>query len=388
VFSKFQSPRLFFRTLTVAGAMLLCSSLPAVQPQDGYFYGVEMQPVGAADITVVENEPAVALVFAIDEKNAEVTRQFDAWFQSTDRPQVQVYAIAVNPEGLSNEVALEAINQRDLHMPVFLAASDMLLGDDYRVLVLNEDSETARFSTLDLAGVYDELKKIGVSVTAPAPVLAPTPAPVPAATPVPPAAITTTTVTATTTTVVSPSTKPDPLILGGDGDSGIYINNLYGMRVQFPPGWQYRVAGKRDGAVAIAPEGSEMDMRIWALPADGVSSPQDYVDQRLKSIAETNRTRVHVERHVRVLRSGRDSVDVTYTYTKPIDPEAPARGGLVWRGRMLVFLDDNYVKAAGVSAPSGPFMAAYPVIESFMHSFEISPSDISPSTGYPASNSI
>lgn len=377
----------------------------AAAPQDGYFYGVEMDPVGSANISAVETEPAVALVFAVDQETADITRQFDAWFQGANRPQVGVFAIGVVPEGMSRDVAVTAIEQRNLHMPVFLAVSDILMGEDYRLLVLNNDMETARFLTLNWAEAYDALEKAGVSVTAEPPVTAATAVttatvsstPVPSAATrasaaTPTTAIVTTATAATTTARVTPA-EPTPdkskaLVLGGEDSDGIYINKLYGMRVQFPPGWKYRVSGKRDGAVAIEPRGSRMDMRIWALAAEDVNSPQQYVDKRLDSIAKSNRTRVQVERQMHLNQDGLESMDVTFTYTKPIDENAPARGGLIWRGRLLVVMDNGLIKAAAVNAPGGEFLATFPFVDSFIRSFRAVESDKIPAAGYSQPNVI
>lgn len=353
-----------------------------------------MEPVGSAVIETVEQEPAVALLFAIDQETAEVTRQFDAWYQG-ERPDVTVFAIAVVPDGISRAVALEALEQRKLTMPVFLAASDVLLGESYRVVVLNDDMEVARFQSLDLSGVYQALDEIGVDVPESPAVPPETPA----------------RTTADSTTVTQPlregllrvteseqqaSTTGDPtehsppaddLILGGEGQPGDYKNNIYGMEVEFPPGWRFRVAGRRDGAVAIAPRGSQMDLRIWALPANGLSSPQSYVNQRLESIGQRSRTPVRVERQVAVIRDGGQSIDITYAYTRPLDAAGPGRS-ILWRGRMLVILHNGYLKVAGATAPNAEFMGSQHLIESFIRSFQVLQNDNFPSSEYPDGNLI
>src|SRR5690606_8601345 len=67
------------------------------------------------------------------------------------------------PAGMSDVVLLEALNQRKLQMPVFVSQHDILLGDDFRLLVLNDDQEIHRFNTLDVDGVYAALEKLGVT---------------------------------------------------------------------------------------------------------------------------------------------------------------------------------------------------------------------------------
>lgn len=359
--------------------LVMATTLPAfaAQPTVGYFTGVELTPIGEADIKTAETEPAVALIFELTEDTVQATRQFSAWFNAPDRPQVAAFAIAVVPPDLSPAVAAEAIIQRKLPMPVFRAEADMLLGDDYRLVVLNSDAEVARFTTMDMAGAYKALQKAGVDASMPVPALEPEPTPAPTVEPVVPSEP-----TAPPPPVdldaPEPTATPEPqesLLLGGPGDNGKYKNNLYNMRVQFPPGWQYRVVGKRDGAVAVVPSGGKMDMRIWAMPAGDITTPQAYIDERLENIARRNATRVKIERRIDVIINGQTSVDVTYTYTVPLESAAPGRGGLIWRGRMRVFVEDGIIKAAGVSAPTGEFMSAFPLIDSFIRSFESLPQE-------------
>lgn len=375
--SSFFSGKKGWRTLaalSIVAGLLIPASSWADAPADGFFYGIDMEPIAGAVITTVETEPAVALVFAVDQKTADVTKAFDDWYLRTDRPQVTVYAIGVVPDGLSRDVALEAIQQRALHMPVFLANSDMLLGDDFRISVLNDDAEVSRFTTLDVDGVYAALKGEGVTI------------PTPVSTPAPQAVVEEPLEPAPTT--ANPAVA-DSIRGGTDGKPNLYVNDQYGMQVLFPPGWQFQVAGQGDGAVAIAPKESQLDMRIWALPADsGISTPQDYVDQRLENLAQKYKTRVNIERHLRVVRNGHSSVDVTYTFTRPLNEAAPARGGMVYRGRMMVYLEDGNVKAAGVEAPAGHFMAAFPLVNSFIRSFENTAGDISSTSRYNTSKSL
>lgn len=363
--------------------------LHAVQPSDGFFFGIEMDPVGTASVTALETEPAVVLIFAADQKTADITRQFNEWYNSPSRPAVEVYAIAVEPGDMSRDVLLEAINQRDLQMPVFLARSDMLLGDDFRVVVLNDDQEVQRFTTLDQAGVNAALATLGIAIPDPPAASVTTPTSASPSSP-PPA----------TTNLADPSTysppdetvRPDgvspPAIRGGPGGDSNYINNTYGMAIRFPADWRYQVAAQQDGAVAYSPTGSKMYMRLWALPAEGVDSPQAYVDKTLEALAETNGTRVNVERKLQVMQGGMAGLDVTYNYTRLIDGAIPARGALLYRGRLKVFLDNGIIKAARVAAPSGEFLATFPLIDSYILSFENKPAENPAATGYNSPNNI
>ncbi len=365
--------------------------ISAVQPADGFFYGIEMDPVGDAPVTIVESEPAVALVFAADQKTAEITRLFNQWYNSPSRPDVSVFAIAVEPGDISRQVLVEAINQRDLQMPVFIARSDMLLGDDFRLLVLNDDQEVQRFTTLDAAGVNKALAGLGITIPEPPP-----PAPVdPVGAAIPPVVIepsytppddgsdySVTTTTVTTTTVKAPPTE-----MGGANGDPFYVNYKYGMAIQFPPGWRYQVAAQQDGAVAFEPSGSKMDMRLWALPAE-LSNPQEYVDKTMEALAQKNGTRVNVERKVRVTQGGFSGLDITYNYTRLLDGSVPSRGALLYRGRLKVYLDNGTIKAARVAAPSREFLAMFPIINSFINSFENRPASVSPASGYVSPNSI
>lgn len=371
----------------VAGVLLLSTAgAIAVQPSDGFFFGIEMDPVGDASITAVETEPAVALIFAADQKTAEITRQFNLWYNSPSRPAVEVYAIAVEPGDMSREVLLEAINQRKLQMPVFLSRSDMLLGDDFRLVVLNDDQEVQRFTTMDQAGVNAALSDLGIVIPEPLAVAPPVVSPTPAAGPpgpvspsgvVPPAPI----VGPIDPSVDAETAVVNPIILGGPGGDSLYVNTVYGMSITFPPDWRYQIAAQQDGAVAYEPPGSNMDMRLWAMPAGGMVSPQEYVDQTLKSLAEKNGTRVNVERKFQVREDGVTGLDVTYNYTRLLDAAVPARGGLLYRGRMQVFLDNGTIKAARVAAPSGEFLAYLSIIDAYILSFRSTPVGIPASAG-------
>lgn len=374
-------------SLGIAAALLIVTlpaQMYAVQPSDGFFYGIEMDPVGNAAVTALETEPAVVLIFAAEQKTAEVTRQFNEWYNSPSRPAVEVYAIAVEPGTMSRDVLLEAINQRNLQMPVFLARSDMLLGDDFRLVVLNDDQEVQRFTTLDAAGVNAALAGLGIAIPAPvatpppvaAPAVVPPAPPAPAVAPVMPAPVP---VDPSVDTETDSSTSIN--ILGGPDGDAVYVNDRFGMSIQFPAGWRYQVSAQNDGAVAFEPDGSKMDMRLWAIPAPGIGSAQEYVDQTLKSLAEKNGTRVNVERKLEVTEEGVAGLDVTYNYTRLLDAAMPSRGGLLYRGRMQVFLDDGTIKAARVAAPSGEFQALFSIIDPYILSFKSSSDDIPAPTG-------
>lgn len=366
---------------SVLSAAFTCSAV-AVAPNDGFFYGIDMEPVGTASIATVETEPAVALVFAVDQATAEITRQFDQWYAGSPLPGVEVYAIAVEPADISREVILEAINQRKLQMPVFLVRNDMLLGDDYRLLVLNNDAEVERFTSLDFAGVNAALQSIGAD--APAPAATPDPADAPVTEPADPADPEVVVETdsgvlpdgSTYTRITTTTRTREERTRGGTGEDSVYVNTRFGFTVTFPPEWQYQVAAKEDGAVAIPPRGSQTDMRVWALPAGPVQTPQQYIDETLEALAQRLKTRVNVDRRFNVSDNGEPGIDITYNYTKPFESENPAKGGLLYRGRMQVFVDEGYVKAVSVDAPSGEFNSARAVIESFFLSFQIRPEDI------------
>ncbi len=363
----------FFLLLVIT--TLCIEAAYAVQPRSGYFSDVDLQPIGTADITIAETEPAVVLVFAVDQKTADITRQFDEWYNnSLSLPEVNVFAVAVNTANMSNDIVLEAINQRNLSVPVFLASEDMLHGDDFRLFVLDGGLAVERFSSFDVPVINAALARLGIptpefGLPGTAPAATPAPTPDTTSSVVPPAE----SMTTTTTTVAVTDAEPTSQVAGGEMEDNIYVNDNYGFTVEFPPGWKYQIAAKEDGAVAIEPTGSEMDMRVWSIPAEEATSPQDYVDQRLESLARKQTTRVNVERRFEVREDGRQGLDVTYNYAKPIDANIPARGLLLYRGRIQVFLDDGQIKAASVEAPAGEFTAMIRMIDSFFRSFEVQP---------------
>jgi len=357
---------------------------------DGYFTGVDLEPLGAANISTVEKEPAVALVFAVDQKTAQATSQFNDWYAGATDPKLTVYAIAVAPEGLSHDVAVEAINQRDLKMPVFLARANLLLGDDIRLSVLNDDQEVERYTTMDLTGANAALAKLGIAVSAVPPAAPAVPAATPAVAVAPAAPVVSPAVPpavapalpAATPPLPAPTPDDEPLILGGPDGDPVYRNELYGFSVMFPPRWSYKVAAKDDGAVAIPPTASPLDMRAYGVFDDSVETPQQYIDKTLDALAKKYATRVTIDRRVEVQTPGMDGVDISYSYARPLHPENPALGGLRYRGRMLVYVKDGTVKAAMVEGSTGPFMATMPIIDSFFRSFQTFPVDNAPPSGY------
>jgi hypothetical protein len=113
-----------------------------------------------------------------------------------------------------------------------------------------------------------------------------------------------------------------------------------------------------------------------------IDNPQEYVDNTLDALARKYRTRVNVDRRFNVRADGQDGLDVSYVYTRPINADTPAAGGLLYRGRMQVFISNGSVLAASVEAPTGEFMAATPTIESFFRTFKVLPGDNQPAAGY------
>src|SRR5690606_25290301 len=136
------------------------------------------------------------------------------WYLNDNRPEVNVYAIAVNTADLSPDVVLEAINQRNLAFPVYVAAADILHGDSYRLFVVDNDRAVERFSTFDPAMLIAALNRLGIAVPEGGSVVAPEPAPgiaepepTPATAPEVVESITTTT---TTVSEAEPSSISEP----------------------------------------------------------------------------------------------------------------------------------------------------------------------------------
>lgn len=358
------------RRLWTGTAVVMIAGLPVAvavgaQPNDGFFYGVNLEPLNAEVIKTVESEPAVALVFSATQDTEDITAQFNRWYGQVQGSNVNVFAIAVVPSGETQETAANGIRQRNLTMPVFVAASDMLLGDTFRLLVLNDDQEVARYTTADFAGVKAALKGIGITVPDGAGAAVPTATPAPVA----PGSVEEQILAEATP---APAAR-EARVLGGSGGSAIYRNDEYGFEVEFPPNWQYRVPGKNDGAIAEVPSGSRLDMRVWSVPAGSTSNAQAYIDSTLDGLARKHKARVDVNQKFRVTARGKEGLDVSYVFTRPMDGGNPARGSLLYRGRMQVFVDGDTIKAAAVEGPSGEFMASMPVINSFLKSFKLVP---------------
>ncbi|MGI8906841.1 MAG: hypothetical protein ACR2IE_10160 [Candidatus Sumerlaeaceae bacterium] len=347
------------KRLILGMILTVAASCIADVVKTGYFAGLDLVPMQGARITQLEQDPAAVLIFAADANSVDATTKFDQWFRDPNRPRVNVYAVSIGPEDTSFEVISEILRQRELHVPAFhVRGSNLLQGRESRLLVLDKGGQIKReLNGLDFAALNAELGAPGTTAAA-----AGSPASTaismdggPVATPTP---------TSTSTVVEVDSSEP------------VYHNQQFGMTVQFPPGWNYRIARNGDGAVSKSPRG-KLDLRVWAVPntssaggGAGQMSPSEYIQQFTKSIGEQNQSEVNTERRFVVEDEEVKGRDYIYNYSRLLDPGNPAAGSARYRARIQVFDSNGMLKVAGAEAPIREFdAAANTVIEPFFLGF-------------------
>lgn len=330
----------------------------------GYFGGLDLVPMEGARLTQLDQEPAVVLIFAADANSVDATAQFDQWFRDPNRPRVNVYAISVGPQDTPFEVISEVLRQRGLQVPTFhLRGGNLLNGKEYRLLVLDRGGQIRReFPTLDFAAVSAELGASGAASST---------------------AITRTVTTTQTAVsidggpVATPTPVPDGVVVEDvTSNEPIYYNQRYGLTIQFPPNWTYRIAKNGDGAVCKSPTG-RLDLRVWATPNEtatgggaGKMTPKEYIEQFIGALGEQNNTQVSVDNRLVVEDDELRGRDYTYSYGKQLEGVGAPGPTVRYRGRIQVFEAGGVLKAAGAEAPSREFDAASnTVIEPFFLSF-------------------
>jgi hypothetical protein len=348
----------------------------------GYFAGLELVPMAGARMAQLEAEPAAVLIFAADANSVDATAKFDQWFRDPNRPRVNAYAVSVGPEETPFEVISEVLRQRELQIPSFhVRGSNLLSGKEYRLLLLDRGGQVRKeFDNLDLAALNAELTSASTAPQASSQVSA----------------------TATTTTIsidggpaATPTPAPNGVVVEDvNSNEPIYYNQRFGMTVQFPPGWQYRIARNGDGAVCRAPRG-RLDLRVWAVPdttaADGSAgqmSPSEYIQQFIKSLGEQNNTEADIDRRLVVEDDDAKGRDYMYTYARLNEPGNPEAGSTRYRARIQVFELGGNLKVVGAEAPAREFdSVANSIIEPFFLSFHPrieTPEGGMPPTGNPS----
>jgi hypothetical protein len=364
--------------------------------QSGYFRGTDFEPFGSARFSLLSDEPALVLIFATDAKTADITKQFDKWYQGNSRPAINIFGIAVAPADISPEVSHEAVDQRSLNYPVFLARTDLLLGENFKLVLINKGEVVQSFQTLDFPAIEKASRQLtttaqsstanadspmpGVVTPTPSPrtVIEPSRAAVPSPSPsiAPPVA--------TVSIHVSDTTAPTPL--GGVAETvttaviaastepalktGTYENTRYRMSAEFPPEWTYQEARNGDGAVGNPPPRAHLNLRVWAIALNSSKDPFDYISESLDSLGLKYDSHVSVERKFVVKDDELQGADETYNYSRPPRDSHPGAPPVLWLGRMQVFVVDSTVKAASAEAPASEFSAAQPLINSFFESFD------------------
>lgn len=352
-------------SLIALSCVLALSVAQADVVKTGYFAGLDLVPMAGARMAQLESEPAAVLIFAADANSVDATAKFDQWFRDPNRPRMNVYAVSVGPEDTPFDVISEVLRQRELQVPSFhVRGSNLLNGKEYRLLLLDRGGQVRReFDNLDFAALAAEVSNPGATPRSSA------------ATSV--SGVTTTTISVDGGPSATPTPVPDGVVVEDvNSNEPIYYNQRFGMTVQFPPGWQYRIARNGDGAVCRAPRG-RLDLRVWAVPnntaADGTPgqmSPSEYIQQFIKSLGEQNNTEPDIDRRLVVEDDEAKGRDYMYTYAHLNEPDNPAGGSTHYRARIQVFEVGGNLKVAGAEAPAREFDSiANSVIEPFFLSF-------------------
>lgn len=352
------------RLSRAVGVALMCAVCGAWADvvKTGYFSGLDLVPMQGARFAQLEAEPAAVLIFAADANSADATTKFDQWFRDPNRPRVNVYAVSVGPEDTPFEVISEALRQRGMQVPTFhLRGGNLLQGHEYRLLVLDRGGQVRReLGNLDFGALNAALgAPAGAAVSSGSTITS------------------STTVSVDGGAALTPTPVPQGVTVEDvDSNEPIYYNRQFGITIQFPPGWNYRIARNGDGAVCKAPRG-KLDLRVWAAPnnvntdgSPGTMTPSEYIQQFTKSLGEQNGTEPNIERRYVVEDENSKGRDYMYTYARRNDPQNPAAETVRYRARMQVFDVNGTFKVASAEAPSPEFDAVNnAIIEPFFVSF-------------------
>lgn len=295
-----------------------------------YFGGAQLSPLMDDNAKVPSTEPAAAIIFSSSTAGIDAAQKFDAWQQQPRKHQYGLYGVVQLKSGPASEVVLEAIRQRELKMPLFRTSADLLQGADYSVMLMNA-GRTESMSSIDLAKL--EARLASMSGTAGE------------------ASVTTATASAAMRT-------------------GWYLNEKYGYEVEFPPDFSYVASRNGDGAIGSAPDGSSLQLRVWAVPNNtdtsgntGTMTMPEYLRRHLSFVAEKAQTTLNLEKKYVVQDEGMEGRDYLYRFTSSTDGEPPTRG------RIMVFETDGVFKVACAEAPDAEFGDRLGMIDRFFSSF-------------------
>lgn len=329
----------WIRLAALSGILInLAFSVPAEPISEGYFSGMDLEPVSGGDLSLLSSDPSAVLVFSLDADQATVGA-FDAWSQQPHSAKAAVYGVVVTPKKSSPAVVDEALRQRDIKMPLFRTTEGSLLdGDKLRVLVIKGRDQQI------VEQVDGKAIEAALSETVANPV----------------AIATVTSATDTHTSDTAPK-------------SSLYTNHRFKYVIRFPTGWDYRTSKNDDGAVGHPPNNSALDLRVWGLLNNetrdgkpGQMTTRDYAEQHLETLGEQTKAQVSIERRLSVTDGDTEGRDYSYTYVKP-NPNGD--GTAKYRGRIQVFEVEGMFKVANAEGPIGEYTANRDMIERFMVSF-------------------
>lgn len=303
--------------------------------QKGALAGRSLLPIGKAEVAVAESPLAAVMVLKHAAPNYEQLARFDAAMQTTATAGIPAFAIVELENEDQLDVVEEIVQQRGVRMPVF-GTTDEILGDENAKLYILAESRATPIEGMDLNKLSSELALLR-----------------------PPQKEVSSPDISTSAPVILPAKNP------------LYVNQRYEFSVRWPQGWNYRVARNNDGAVGVAPAGSELEARVWAAPEIKSSDPtdppayvqiKDYLDY-LKTIA---RGEVRVESKLKVFDGDIEGRDYTYTYVRAGKDGKPDRK---YRGRIQAFVVDGIAKLICAEGPEEEFRKEEETIDKFIYSF-------------------
>lgn len=328
--------------------MAVALPAPAETIEKGYFTGINLTPLSGATMTMAAADPAAVIVFSTDASSIEATKQFSAWQQQPHSYEYAIFGVVQVREDQPREMAEEVLNQRGIGFPVFSTRADLLQGQSSRVLLISR-GEADRLASVDPAAIEARMNEYAAKAGAK-----------PAAGSQPGAAA-----------------SPPPSPASGESVSRdpVYANTRFDYSVQFPRGWEYRIADNKDGAVAKPPPGVNLDFRVWAAPNQEIAQGDpgkmtvvEYVNRHIAFISEDIKGRVDIDRKFIVRDDNTEGRDYSYSYTRTAaEPGKPA--GRI-RGRIQVFDSGGVFKVAGAEGPAAEFERSQEMIEDFIVSFK------------------
>ncbi len=301
----------------------------------GPWAGRHFIPIGAADIDVTASPLAAVMVCRHSPQAYDKVSSFEQAMQTTATVGVPAYVIVLVDNEDQADVVEEVVRQRGVKVPMFATTDSMPIEGECGLYVVTE-KEASPVSSADLSALRAQVavRRSETGLSRPAD-------------------------STTTAPKATPATNP------------LYVNQRYGFSIRWPSGWAYKVARSNDGAVGIAPEGSQLEARIWAAPEIESQDPTDpppYVQIKdyLDYVKTHARGEVTVLEKLKVFDGDIEGRDYTYSYMRIGKDGQPDQK---YRGRIQCFVVDGVAKLVCVEGPEEEFRKKARVIDDFIYSF-------------------